>query len=194
MKSRRTLCLNLSLLAELSAFGADNTPPSGFTALFKRVVNISDAYADLSAIHPRLTFNKAVDESHGQRTRNILSLPVTNKGEVIGVFQVVNKKSGAFTAEDERLLRSFAVMVGIVTLPTLEVSPGDIMLSEKGLTGSIGGSSVPARDFPIFCDWVRRGRLDLGSIVTRRFAFDEIASAAAALDRGEITGRAIVVF
>ncbi len=90
--------------------------------------------------------------------------------------------------------RGLAVMVGIVTLPTLEVSPGDIMLSEKGLTGSIGGSSVPARDFPIFCDWVRRGRLDLGSIVTRRFAFDEIASAAAALDRGEITGRAIVVF
>lgn len=90
--------------------------------------------------------------------------------------------------------RGMAVMVGIVTLPTLEVSPGDIMLSEKCLTGSIGGSSVPARDFPIFCDWVRSGRLDLDSIVTRRYAFEDIAEAAAALDRGEITGRAIVTF
>lgn len=90
--------------------------------------------------------------------------------------------------------RGLAVMVGIVTLPTLEVSPGDLMLSEKCLMGCIGGSSVPARDFPIYCDWVRRGRLDLGAIVTRRYAFDEIAQGVEALDRGEITGRAIVTF
>jgi len=90
--------------------------------------------------------------------------------------------------------RGMGVLVGIVTLPVLEVSPGDLMLNEKCLIGCIGGSSVPARDFPIFCDWVRRGRLDLGAIVTRRHAFEEIAEVAAALDRGEITGRAIVIF
>lgn len=90
--------------------------------------------------------------------------------------------------------RGTAVLVGIVTLPKLEVDPGDLIVSEKRLVGCIGGSSVPSRDFPIFCDWVRSGRLDLDAIVTRRYALDDIAEAAAALDRGEITGRAIVTF
>ena len=90
--------------------------------------------------------------------------------------------------------RGTAVMVGIVTLPMLEVSPGDLIVNEKRLIGCIGGSSVPDRDFPLFCDWARDGHLDLDEIVTRRFRLDEIADAAAALDRGEILGRAIVEF
>jgi Zn-dependent alcohol dehydrogenase len=90
--------------------------------------------------------------------------------------------------------RGTAVLVGIVTLPALEVSPGDLIVNEKRLVGCIGGSSVPSRDFPIFCDWVRNGRLDLDAIVTRRFVLDDIAEAAAALDRGEITGRSIITF
>ena len=90
--------------------------------------------------------------------------------------------------------RGTAVLVGIVTMPVLEVSPGDVIASEKRLVGCIGGSSVPARDFPVFCDWVRTGHLDLDAIVTHRFALDDIAEAAAALDRGEIVGRAIVTF
>lgn len=90
--------------------------------------------------------------------------------------------------------RGTAVLVGIVTAPVLEVSPGDLIANEKRLIGCIGGSSVPDRDFPLFCDWARDGHLDLDEIVTRRFRLDEIADASAALDRGEITGRAIVEF
>jgi Zn-dependent alcohol dehydrogenase len=90
--------------------------------------------------------------------------------------------------------RGTAVMVGIVTLPALEVNPADLIMNEKRLMGCIGGSSVPARDFPIFTDWVRSGRLRLDEIVTQRVALDDIAAAAAALDRGEITGRAILTF
>jgi Zn-dependent alcohol dehydrogenase len=90
--------------------------------------------------------------------------------------------------------RGTAVLVGIVTLPRLEIDPGDLLMYEKRLAGCLGGSSVPSRDFPMFCDWVRAGQLDLDAIVTRRFALDEVADAAAALERGEITGRAIITF
>jgi Zn-dependent alcohol dehydrogenase len=90
--------------------------------------------------------------------------------------------------------RGTAVLVGIVTLPRLEVDPGDLLRDEKRLVGCLGGSSVPSRDFPIFCEWVRTGQLDLDAIVTQRFALEDVAEAAAALERGEITGRAIITF
>ena len=64
--------------------------------------------------------------------------------------------------------RGTAVLVGIPTLPHVEVNPGDLLMNEKRLVGCLGGSPVPSRDFPIYSDWVRTGRLDLDAIVTRR--------------------------
>lgn len=59
---------------------------------------IGDAYADGR-------FNQEVDRKTGYRTRNILCVPIRNKKrEVIGVTQVLNKLSGDFDAEDQRLL------------------------------------------------------------------------------------------
>jgi len=91
----------------------DETSVAGFTAIHQRPVNIPDAYADLTHIHPELRFNQSIDEAYGKRTRNILSMPVGYRGESIGVFQVVNRKDGAFGEEDEFLMKSFAVLVGI---------------------------------------------------------------------------------
>ncbi len=62
------------------------------------IVKIPHAYADLR-------FNPAFDKSTGFFTRSILSAPVKNKaGKVIGVTQVLNKKHGEFSAEDESQL------------------------------------------------------------------------------------------
>jgi adenylate cyclase len=61
-------------------------------------INIPYAYADLR-------FNPAFDRSTGFFTRSILSVPVKNKlGQVIGVTQVLNKRKGEFTADDESQL------------------------------------------------------------------------------------------
>ncbi|HEX8964359.1 MAG TPA: GAF domain-containing protein [Rhodocyclaceae bacterium] len=60
---------------------------------------IHDAYAD-----PR--FNRSVDEQTGFTTRNILCVPIKSvKGEVVGVAQTLNKKSGRFTRHDLHLLQ-----------------------------------------------------------------------------------------
>lgn len=72
-----------------------------------RTINIQDAYRD-----PR--FNREVDQRTGYRTQTILCMPMRNKrGEIIGAFQVLNKKGGTFTKEDEGLLDAFSSQAGI---------------------------------------------------------------------------------
>jgi len=70
-------------------------------------VNIPHAYADLR-------FNPGFDKKTGFFTRSILCVPVINKqGKVIGVTQVLNKKGGPFTDEDEQRLRAFTAQISI---------------------------------------------------------------------------------
>lgn len=70
-------------------------------------INIPYAYADLR-------FNPAFDKKTGFFTRSILCTPVVNKGgKVIGVTQVLNKKGGPFTDEDEQRLKAFTAQISI---------------------------------------------------------------------------------
>jgi adenylate cyclase len=72
-----------------------------------KTVNIPYAYADLR-------FNPAFDKKTGFFTRSILCVPVVNqKGKTIGVTQVLNKRGGPFTNEDESRLRAFTAQVSI---------------------------------------------------------------------------------
>ncbi len=75
---------------------------AGHVATTGEVLNIPDAYAD-----PR--FNPEIDKKTGYRTRNMLTMPMrNNQGEIIGVFQILNKLDGAFSEEDEELLRGIS--------------------------------------------------------------------------------------
>jgi len=70
-------------------------------------VNIPHAYADLR-------FNPSFDKSTGFFTRSILCVPVTNKmGKTIGVTQVLNKRGGTFSPEDEARLKAFTAQISI---------------------------------------------------------------------------------
>jgi adenylate cyclase len=72
-----------------------------------KTINIPHAYADLR-------FNPAFDKKSGFFTRSILCVPIINqKGKVIGVTQVLNKKNGVFTAEDESRLKAFTAQIAI---------------------------------------------------------------------------------
>jgi adenylate cyclase len=77
--------------------------------VFKSVqsVNIPHAYADLR-------FNPSFDKRTGFFTRSILCVPVINKdGKTIGVTQVLNKRGGSFTEEDEARLKAFTSQISI---------------------------------------------------------------------------------
>lgn len=80
---------------------------AGMVASTGTPVRISDAHAD-----PR--FNPEVDKKTGYHTRNILCAPMRNpRGQVIGVFQVLNKRGGDFTVVDEQLLGSLSSQAAV---------------------------------------------------------------------------------
>ncbi len=71
------------------------------------ILNIPHCYADLR-------FNPAFDKQTGYFTRSMLCAPVTNKdGKIIGVSQVLNKRGGSFTSEDEARLVAFTSQISI---------------------------------------------------------------------------------
>jgi HD-GYP domain-containing protein (c-di-GMP phosphodiesterase class II) len=71
---------------------------AGYVASTGEILNIPDAYADRR-------FNPNIDKQTGYHTRNMLTTPMRNKmGDIIGVFQALNKFGGAFTHDDEELL------------------------------------------------------------------------------------------
>ena len=80
---------------------------AGWVAAHGETVNLPDAYAD-----PR--FESEVDLRLGFRTKSLLCLPIRSKsGETIGVLQLLNKKTGAFTSADENLLRAISDHVAL---------------------------------------------------------------------------------
>lgn len=85
-----------------------------------------------------------------------------------------------------------AVLVGVPG-ENIELNTRAVLMGEKIYRGSLGGSSRPDRDFPMFLHWYQQGKLDLDRLVTRRYRLDEINEATDALEHGEILGRSIIV-
>src|SRR5215471_5506125 len=75
---------------------------AGTTALTGATINVRDAYSD-----PR--FYTAVDDRTGYRTRNLLAVAMRNQGnQIVGAFEVLNKRLGIFTPRDEESLTALA--------------------------------------------------------------------------------------
>jgi adenylate cyclase len=68
---------------------------------------VNDAYADAR-------FNRDIDQKTGFITRSILCAPVkTARGEVIGVVQTLNRRTGTFTEADLDLLEAMATQASV---------------------------------------------------------------------------------
>src|SRR5215467_6232719 len=75
---------------------------AGAVLLSGKPIIVEDAYKSP-------LFYQSIDSTTGFHTRNILSVPLRNpKQEIIGVFQVLNKKDGRFTTEDEHFVLALA--------------------------------------------------------------------------------------
>ncbi|MBC8549491.1 MAG: GAF domain-containing protein, partial [Candidatus Brocadiales bacterium] len=115
---RSTLFLNdvkkaelFSRIAQGDSIGEIRLPNhvgiAGAVFVSGETINIPYAYADLR-------FNPVFDKKTGYFTRSILCVPIINKdGKTIGVTQVLNKRSGTFTSEDESRLKAFTAQVSI---------------------------------------------------------------------------------
>lgn len=79
------------------------------TARGGQVMNIPNAYRDNR-------FDPSIDKATGYNTRSILCVPMRNRsGEVLGVFEVLNKQQGSFNADDEEWLEALStVAAGLI--------------------------------------------------------------------------------
>jgi len=75
---------------------------AGAVAMNGEVINVKDSDQDAR-------FYPQIDEQTGYSTRTILAVPLKNyEGEIIGTFEVLNKKKGSFTDHDEEILQALA--------------------------------------------------------------------------------------
>ncbi len=100
------LCSSVATGIEEIRFPADRGI-AGSAATDRAVINVADAYND-----PR--FNPDIDRKTGFRTRNLLTFPLENlQGELMGVLQALNKRSGPFQPDDEHLARVLSAQAGV---------------------------------------------------------------------------------
>ena len=68
----------------------------------RATINVPDCYAD-----PR--FNRDIDRSTGKKTRCMLTLPLVGYDDkLVGVLQVLNRRTGVFDSDDEALAGALA--------------------------------------------------------------------------------------
>jgi Nif-specific regulatory protein len=80
---------------------------AGSVVMTGQLVNVADARQD-----PR--FYQEIDAQTSYRTQSVLAVPLRNfAGEIIGTFEVLNKRRGAFAAEDEEILRTLAAQAAV---------------------------------------------------------------------------------
>ena len=79
---------------------------AGWVAQQKKYITVNDVKKD-----PR--FASSFDQSSGFRTRSILCVPLMLGEEIIGVAEVLNKKGGGFSEEDEKILESLGSLASV---------------------------------------------------------------------------------
>lgn len=80
---------------------------AGHVARTGEVVNITDAYRDAR-------FNPEIDRKSGYSTHTVLCMPMRNReGVIVGVFQLLNKRTGHFGPEDEAFIEALSVHASI---------------------------------------------------------------------------------
>jgi type II secretory ATPase GspE/PulE/Tfp pilus assembly ATPase PilB-like protein len=93
-----------------------NGSVAGYCAATGKVVNVHNAYdsQELTRIHPQLGFDKSWDTKIKYRTTQILAAPIMYNKYLLGVIQLINKRTGeAFTEEDSSCAVDIARVLGV---------------------------------------------------------------------------------
>ena len=80
----------------------------GESAKTRKLINVPDCYAD-----PR--FNREIDRKTGYQSRCMLTVPLIGyEDSLVGVLQILNKKSGIFDEQDEFIASALAAQAAVV--------------------------------------------------------------------------------
>src|SRR3954447_7072702 len=125
--------------------------------------------------------------------------PVSQVQELTGgrgadyAFEVIGLPETILQAYNTARRGGTVVVVGAARMDAVvTMSAFQLFYEEKKLLGCIYGSAQVQRDFPRFIALTETGRLDLGSMVSRRIALDEVNDAFRAMQAGEVIRSVIV--
>jgi signal transduction histidine kinase len=90
----------LGMAGEVIRFPS-NAGLAGYCFQTGEIINLKDAYTDER-------FDKEVDSKTGYHTQSVLCVPLFTRGGLkLGTIELLNKRDGFFTKEDETFLRTF---------------------------------------------------------------------------------------
>src|SRR5205807_659112 len=108
-------------------------------------------------------------------------------------FEVIGLPDTILQAFNTARRGGTVVIVGAPRMDATVTFPAfPLFYDEKKLLGCIYGSAQVKRDFPRFIALTETGRLDLGSMVSRRVGLDEVNDAFRAMQAGEVIRSVIV--
>ena len=80
----------------------------GESAQTRKLINVPDCYADSR-------FNRDIDKQTGYKSRCMLTIPLIGyEDSLVGVLQILNKKSGVFDEQDEFVASALAAQAAVV--------------------------------------------------------------------------------
>jgi S-(hydroxymethyl)glutathione dehydrogenase/alcohol dehydrogenase len=131
-----------------------------------------------------------IDPTTGDPVEQVRAL--TDGRGVDFAFEVVGAEALQTQALQMTRRGGTTVFVGIAgggqfVLPTLQ-----LCMEDRTVKGSYYGSARVLRDFPRFIELIESGRVDLGGMVTKHFALDEVNRAIDAMRNGEVVRGVLV--
>jgi type II secretory ATPase GspE/PulE/Tfp pilus assembly ATPase PilB-like protein/GAF domain-containing protein len=95
----------------------NNKSIAGYVANNGKVINIADAYdtEEQKRIDKELTFDLSWDKKTGFRTKQILAAPIFHNKTLMGVVQILNKKTGTgkFSEDEKGFLEEISDVLGV---------------------------------------------------------------------------------
>lgn len=103
---------------EIKEIRIDVSPTSiaGYAAHKQKLVNIRNVYdkKELTALDPKLTFDKSWDQKTGVVTKQALAVPIFFQKYLMGAIQLINRKDKKpYSKIDEKVATELARMIGI---------------------------------------------------------------------------------
>ncbi len=109
-------------------------------------------------------------------------------------FDAIGGEQTAVLVLDAIAPGGHAVLVGIPAFSArAPVSPSAMVYGEKKLTGTYYGSIRPAIDFAVLADLDMEKRIDLDSLISRTYKFDQINEGFRLMTGGAVA-RGVIVF
>ncbi len=126
----------------------------------------------------------AVDPADGDPVEQVRALTEGRGADY--TFEVVGRPELMVQAFDMARPAGAVTLVGMPATGDMLTLPATAaVFSGKRLAGSKVGDAQVLRDFPRYIRLAEAGKLDLGSMVSRRIKLDEVNDGIAALDRAE---------